>query len=302
MKILITGAAGFLGAAAVKRALGAGHDVRAMIRQGSPRGRVELPDDKIVVADMGDREGLARAVAGGIEAVIHCAATTSQSAPDEALSRKVNVEGTRALYEAARAAGVKRWIQISSMSAHPGSTTVYGRTKLAADEYLRAQTGLPAWTILRPSLIYGPGSRGLVAKTVQLLQKLPVVPMIGPGRELIRPVYVDDVAEAALAALRNDATIGKTYMIGGADEIELNVFMKELVKARGLKRPLFHLPVPLALVMARAMSVVLKNPPITPDNVLGVSEAVRVEQAAAEKDLAGWKPMGLEEGLKKTFE
>lgn len=300
MKILITGAAGFLGAAAVGRALAAGHDVRAMIRQGSPRDRVALPDAKIVYADMSDAAALARAVAG-VEGVLHCAATTSQSAPDEALSRRVNVEGTRLLYEAARKAGVGRWIQISSMSAHPGSTTVYGRTKLAADEYLRIQAGPPAWTILRPSLIYGPGERGLVAKTVGLMKKLPVVPVIGPGRELIRPVYVDDVAGAALAALECPASIGKTYMIGGGDEMELTQFMRELVKGAGLKRPLFHLPVPLALMLARVMSWVLKNPPITPDNVLGVREVPRVDQKAAERDLAGWRPMTLAEGLARTF-
>lgn len=300
MKILITGAAGFLGAVAVRRALAEGHDVRAMIRQGSPRDRVALPDEKIVYADMSDPAGLARAV-NDVEAVIHCAATTSQSAPDEALSRRTNVDGTRLLYEAAKKAGVGRWIQISSMSAHPGSTTVYGRTKLAADEYLRIQAGPPVWTILRPSIIYGPGERGLVAKTVKLMKKLPIVPVIGPGKELIRPAFVDDVADAALAALRSPDSIGKTYMIGGGEEMELTRFMKELVKAAGLKRPLFHLPMPIALMIARAMSLAMKSPMITPDNVLGVREVPRVDQKAAERDLAGWRPMTLAEGLRRTF-
>ncbi|MEN6625277.1 MAG: NAD-dependent epimerase/dehydratase family protein [Candidatus Sumerlaeia bacterium] len=301
MKILVTGAAGFLGAATVKRALAAGHGVRAMIRQGSPRARVGLPDADIVMADLGDPEALARAVAGGIDAVIHCAATTSQGAPDEALSRRTNVEGTRLLYQAAKAAGVGRWVQISSMSAHPGSTSVYGRTKLAADEVLRAESGPPVWTILRPSLIYGPGERGLVAKTVKLLEKLPVVPIVGSGNELMRPIYVDDVADAALAALASDAAQGRTYMIGGADEVTLNEFMTALVKARGLKRPLLHLPIPVALLMAKMMSVALKNPPLTPDNVLGVRQVQRVEHDAALRDLP-WKPITLAEGLRRTFE
>ncbi len=300
MRILVTGAAGFLGAATVARAQAGGHDVVGMIRQGSPRGRVPLPDRQIAQADMGDTAALARAVAG-VEAVIHCAATTSQGAPDEALSWRVNVEGTRLLFEAARAAGVGRWVQISSMSAHPGSSSVYGRSKLAADEYLRAQSGPPAWTILRPHLIYGPGERGLVAKTIKLLEKLPVVPVIGSGRELIRPVYVDDVADAALAALAREATSGRTYMLGGADEIELNEFMRALVRARGLRRPLVHLPVPLALAMARLLALGMKNPPLTADNVLGVREVVRVEQEAAEREL-DYRPLGLEEGLRRTFQ
>ncbi|MCL5269792.1 MAG: NAD-dependent epimerase/dehydratase family protein, partial [bacterium] len=125
-------------------------------------------------------------LAGG-EAVIHGAGVTAEGTPDEALSRRVNVEGAAALFEAARRAGVSRWIQISSMSAHPASTSVYGRTKLAADEFLRRSAPPPRWTILRPSLIYGPGDQGLVAKTLRILRKLPVLPMVGSGRELLRP-------------------------------------------------------------------------------------------------------------------
>src|SRR6185295_7821411 len=104
--------------------------------------------------------------------------------------------------------GIGRWIQISSMSAHPAMRSVYGRTKLAADDLLHRETDrAPNWTILRPSLIYGPGGGGLVDKTTRLLKKLPVIPMVGSGRELLRPVYVTDVADAALACLEHLTTV-----------------------------------------------------------------------------------------------
>ena len=301
MKILITGAAGFLGAETVRRALARGHAVRALIRPQSARERVPLGDGDIIKLDLGTADkATMMAAAAGIEGVINCAAVTSTGATDEAASRAVNVEGTWRLFEAGRAAGAARFVQISSMSAHPASTSAYGRSKLAFDEYLRQCAPPAAWTILRPSLIYGPGGKGLVDKTAALMRKLPAVPVVGSGRELMRPVFVGDVADAALDCLESEKTAGKIYMLGGGDEVSLNDFMAALARALGLKRPLVHLPIPVCLVMAKVFSMVLKNPPLTVDNVLGVRQVQKVEQAEAEADF-GYRPIGLAEGLRRTF-
>ncbi len=191
---------------------------------------------------MSDAAALARAVAG-VEGVLHCAATTSQSAPDEALSRRVNVEGTRLLYEAARKAGVGRWIQISSMSAHPGSTTVYGRTKLAADEYLRIQAGPPAWTILRRALFYGPGERGVgPPKTRGVDEKADRCAGPRAGERTYPAGVRGRRAGAALGCWNAPRRSGKTYMIGGGDEMELSAFMLEMVRGAGLETAAFHTP------------------------------------------------------------
>ena len=298
MKILVTGAAGFLGAETVRLALAGGHDVRAMVRTQSPRDRVPA-GAAIVIGEMADPATFPAAVEG-IEGIIHCAATTSQGAPDAALSTRVNVEGMARLVDAARAPGVARGVPSSSMASHPATTSVYGLSKRAGDEWLRAAQGPPAWTILRPSLIYGPGERGITAKTVALLQKLPVVPIVGSGRERIRPVYVEDVARAALRAFERPQTAWKTYMIGGADEVTLNDFMAALARGAGLRRPLVHLPLVLASALAKAMGLVLKNPPLTEDNVKGVREAQRVEIDESLRDL-DYAPIGLAEGLRRTF-
>lgn len=298
MNILITGAAGFLGSNVARLATRRGHKIRCLVRKTSDLDGLEVPRDRLVFGDMTDAASLKQAVEG-MYAVIHCAATTSEGVPDLELSRRVNVEGTRLLLEAALGSGARRWIQISSMSAHPGSTSVYGRTKLEADEVVRKSRA--DWTILRPSLIFGPGGKGLVAKTQDLMKKLPVMPVVGPGRELIRPVFVTDVAHAALNCLESPITIHKTYMIGGRDEIELNEFFRKLGARIGAKRPLVHIPIPVAMLMARTFALLTKHPPLTVDNVLGVRQAQRVDHAAAVHDFQ-YAPMGFDEALEKTLE
>lgn len=299
MNILITGAAGFLGSAVVRAAARQGHTPLAMMRAHSPASDLDLPAEQFRHADMLHPETFGEALTGA-EAVIHCAAITSAGATDAELSRRVNVEGTRSLYAAARDAGVRRWIQVSSMSAHPAGTSVYGTTKREADDVLRTAESGPVWTIVRPSLIYGPGRRGLVAKTTELLKKLPVLPLIGSGRERIRPVYVDDVAEACLTLIPRQDLAGREYMLGGADEVELREFMKRLAAAGAQPKPLLPLPIPICHLLARVLAMVSDSPPITVDNVLGVKEAVCVDQSGAERDF-DYRPISLDEGLRRTF-
>lgn len=299
MKTLVTGAAGFLGSRIVALALERGHEVRALVRPSSDVSALAaFPPQILRFGDMTDRASLAKA-AEGVETVVHCAAAVSTAAHDLELSRTTNVVGTRDLLEAAAATGLRpRWVQISSMSAHPGTSSVYGVTKLEADSVVTSSR-LP-WTILRPSIIYGPGEKGLVAKTVRIMRKLPIMPIVGPGTELLRPVYVDDVANAVLDCIERSNTIGNTYMIGGPDEVTFNEFMMRLGKAAGVKRPRVHIPIPLAMGIARTLAAVMKNPPLTVDNVLGVMQAQRVDIDPAVRDFQ-FSPMGLEEGLKLTF-
>ena len=290
MKVLVTGATGFLGSRVAAVAREQGHSVRALLRSGSDLAGLSLPPECIFTGDVRDPASL-QGAASAIDA------TTSSAAANLEESRATNAGGTSNLIEEAIRSGNPRWIQISTMSAHPGSTSVYGRTKLEADEIVRASP--LAWTILRPSIIYGPGNRGMIAKTVRTARKLPIMPVIGSGMERVRPVYVDDVARAALACIANSATIGKTYMIGGKEEFTLNEFLRRLTQAYGIGRPLVHLPIPVALLIARILGRLSGNPPLTVDNVLGVKEArdVGIESAIAG---FGFDPISLERGLAMT--
>ncbi len=294
--LLVTGASGFLGRRIVHLALQQGRPVRALVRQPGPD--LDLPREVLFQGDITQPATLIEAVQG-VDSIIHAAATTSETAPDEALSRRTNVVGTGNLLSAASAAGVQRWVQISSLSANPANTSVYGRTKFAADEEVR-RSRLP-WTILQPGTIFGPGGRGLFAKMTRLLSgKMPLVPVLGSGRQTMRPIFVDDAAGAALACLDSTAAIGKTYALGCRDGITFNDFIRGIL--RGLGRRKLRVPIPLwfCFPIARVLGWILKNPPVTVDNLVGIKQMKAPEITEAEQDF-GFAPLTFAEGLEKTF-
>jgi NADH dehydrogenase len=293
--ILVTGASGFLGRRIVRLALQQDRRVRALVR--NPTGDLGLPAEILYRGDVTDPSTLSGAVEGA-EAVIHAAATTSETAPDEALSRRTNVEGTRNLLEAFRKAGSNRWVQISSLSANPANTGVYGRTKFAADEEVR-RSGL-RWTILQPGTIYGPGARGLFAKILRLVSGKPIVPVLGPGTQPMRPIFVDDAAEAALSCLDHEAAVGQSYTLGCRDVITFNDFIRGILHAQGKRKPLIHIPLWFCFPVARVLGWFLKNPPVTVDNLVGLRQMTAPEIDAASRDF-GFAPLTFAEGLQKTF-
>jgi NADH dehydrogenase len=302
--ILITGASGFLGQYLVRRALAQGYAVRALIRRppSDPllSGWIQqnrAPRCLVHQGDITDPSTL-RAALEGVESVVHAAAVTSETAPDEATSWRTNVEGTRNLLAVCREAGVTRWIQISSLSANPANTSVYGRTKRAADEAVR-RSGL-RWTIVQLSTIFGAGSRGLFAKMVRWTDVFPVVPVLGSGTQTMRPIHADDAAAALLACLDQEATVGHTYTLGSGDVITFNDFLRGVVRAQGKRKPLVHIPLWLCFPLARVLGFFLKNPPLTVDNLVGLCQMTAPDITAAVRDF-GFAPRTFAEGLRETF-
>ena len=132
----------------------------------------------------------------------------------------VNVEGTVNVLEAAKKAGVKRYLHMSALGTRPNARSRYHQTKWAAEEAVR-KSGL-AWTIFRPSMIYGPHdiSINVLAK---LLRRSPFVPIFGKGTARIQPISIENVAKCFVAAIKNDETIGKTYDLAGPEAFTWNV-------------------------------------------------------------------------------
>ncbi len=279
MKILVTGAGGFIGVRLVHRLLAEGHDVVALVR--APKGELRLPKPRLQVVrgDMTDAASLDRAVAG-CDVVVHLANATAVT--DWAKARAINVEGTRVLLDACKRAGVKRMVFTSTLSALRERRGPYGQTKLEAEALVRA-SGMP-FVILRPSLVYGAHGIGLVANLAAYLRGLPVVPVIGDGRIELDPIHLEDVNEVIVQCLTRDDVQGKAYDLLGPDRVTFNQFLDRLSAEIGVKKPYLHLPGELMFIAARIATAVLGRSPITEDNVLGLISPAKIDRDSAFRD------------------
>lgn len=171
----------------------------------------------------------------GHDAVVHLAAVTGKASPADYVS--VNEEGTLRLVEAAREAGVERFVLVSSIAARFDDVRryPYARSKIAAEQIVAA-SGLE-WNVVRPTIVVGPDSP--VLTSLAKLAGAPVVPMFGGGRARVQPVSVDDLVRA-LATLCDDAWTfesGTTYDFGGGDVLTMREFLLKIRATLWGKKP-----------------------------------------------------------------
>jgi UDP-glucose 4-epimerase len=191
--IAITGATGFVGQAVVEEACRRGVPLRALARREQPA----CDGVEWLRGDLADRAALARLVAGA-EAVLHVAGVVNT--PDPTGFHLGNVTGTEALIEAAEAAGIKRFVFVSSLAAREPGLSKYGQSKRHAEEAV--QTSGLDWTIVRPPAIYGPRDREILE--MFKAAKWGVVPMPPQGRTSI--LHVADLARLLLELVPSRAT------------------------------------------------------------------------------------------------
>ena len=176
---------------------------------------------------------------------------------------------------------------------------LYGVTKRVADRLFLA-SGLDV-TILRPSLVYGPGARGVFVKLAGLVRRLPVIPVIGPGTWHLRPVFLDDLIDVVVATLARRDVAGRTYDVGGPDRVTYNEFLAAICAALGRRCRRVRLPIGVSFVLASVLERVLANPPLTVDNVHGATLEAPCDLRAIQRDF-GPRLTPLGEGLRRTFE
>lgn len=299
MRVLVTGANGFVGSGLCRVLESSGHQVLALVREGA---NTELitPRVDILFGDFTRRASMRELLtAHQPDAIVHAASIVSNGRPDLESSIRINVTGTAVLAEEARRGGVLRWIQISSMSAHADNRSIYGGTKFLQEAVVRENA--PPWTILRPSLVYGATRRGIFHRMTRLLDRLPVVPMVGFGNEPMRPIHVEDLAQAVDSALGHRASVSQTYDIGGPEDWTFLQMVLAMRRMLGRNRVVLPVPLPVCRLLALAMESVLPNPPITSDNVEGITRARRPDIEPARRDL-DHAPRPFEEGFRECLE
>ncbi|MGA8706389.1 MAG: hopanoid-associated sugar epimerase [Steroidobacteraceae bacterium] len=266
MKALVTGATGFVGAAVARALLRAGAEVRALVRAGSDRRNVAALPLGVVTGDLADPASLERAAAG-CDALFHVAADYRLGARDSAQLYRTNVDGTRAIIEAAQRAGIGRMVYTSSVACvglpadgSPGAEETpvsvadmighYKRSKFLAEQLVLelARAGAPI-VIVNPSTPVGPGDIK-PTPTGQLVRDAANGRMPAYVDTGLNIVHVDDVAAGHLLAFER-GRIGERYILGGQD-MSLRQILAEIAAQVGRPAPAVRLPrtalLPLAYV------------------------------------------------------
>ncbi|MDR6169054.1 NAD-dependent epimerase/dehydratase family protein [Curtobacterium sp. SORGH_AS_0776] len=315
MRVLVTGASGFLGQATAAAVRAAGHEVRTFQRR--PSGVEGVSD---VLGSMTDPAAVARAV-DGIEAVVHLAAKVSLAGdPDDFV--RVNVDGTRTLLDAARGAGVERFVFVSSPSvAHTGSSLVgadagpaeparargdYARTKAAA-ELLALAADAPGFAVVavRPHLVWGPGDTQLVGRIVDRA-RTGRLPLLDSGAALIDTLYVDNAASAMVAALdhaADDGVHGNAYVVTNGEPRPVGDLLAGICTASGVPAPRVHVPAWVARFAGSLVEAVWRvrpgedEPPMTRFLAEQLSTAHWFDQRRTRRDLQWTPAVSIDEGL-----
>jgi uncharacterized protein YbjT (DUF2867 family) len=240
-RVLLLGANGFIGRSVAALLLERGWLVRGVARDPAPLQRT-LPRIETIQGDLArDRDSAIWAArVAGCEAIVNCAGLLRGDL------QAVHVDGPRALYVAARQAGVTRVVLISAIST--GAATDYARTKLAGEAVLR-DSGL-AYSVLRPSLVYGEGSYGGTSLLRGLAGFPYRLPIPGDGDARFSPIHLDDVAAMVAASLEGRAD-GATLMPCGPDTFTLRELLVRLRAWLGLRpAPVLRVPMPLVRLAA----------------------------------------------------
>lgn len=259
MRILVTGATGFIGNKLVEKLIDSDYAVHVFSRKPSNNYNFKWSKDVISIqGDLTNKESICKAVKD-VDAVIHLAAQLGSWWVKESYYYDVNVEGTKNLVEEAKRVDLQHFIYISTAGVfgklkqipanelHPCLPRYpYEKTKYMAERYITnaASRGFPA-TVLRPSHVYGPGDLNTVP-LLRLLQKTHFFPLIGGGNSFFQPVYIDDLIEGIILALKHPGTTrGKLYTLAGNQAVTFKEYFSLISKILGMK--IITLPCPYAL-------------------------------------------------------
>lgn len=259
-QIVILGGTGFVGRHLVPRLQRDGHSITILSRNRERRRDLgTLPRVRVVNADVHDHAALLRRL-DGADAAINLVGILNERKNDGSGFRKAHVELTQSLIAACIEKKVPRLLQMSSLRAGEGES-FYLKSRGEAETLVRG-SGL-AWTIFRPSVIFGDGD-GLFFRFADLLRLAPALPL-ARAHAKFAPVYVGDVAEAFARALAHPATIGHVYELFGPRTIELGELVRWTARMTGRRRLVLPLPDALGALQAR-IGEWLPGKPISRDN------------------------------------
>ena len=314
MRYLITGAAGFLGAAVTRRVLAEGDEAVGLVRDAGAARDLEAAGARIVTGTVGDPNDVA-AAAHGCTVLVHCAAVPSHRASRRAL-RWTNVAGTENVLKAARKAGCERVVHVSCADVTLSNQDrvhwnekreldhrpldEHAITKQVAEDLVLSENGrgIEA-TALRPALLWGPGDRThLPALAREGLAG--GIRLVGSGESFIATTYVESFVDAVLAAAEVTAAPGHAYLVADGELAEAREFFEQLSGAVGLPPPRTGPTYGLAYAMAWARER-MRNAGPWPTDVIHRGRSTHFDCQNAMTDL-DWSPRPMTEGMERLAE
>lgn len=266
MKIAVTGGTGFVGKAIVSELLGEGHEVAVLARNAPESQAEDGRRPEYVQGNVAQGEGITELLEGR-DALIHLVGIIREAGQNT--FDRVHREGTQNVVKASIQAGVKKMVHMSALGTRPDAVSQYHRSKWAGEEAVRT-SGLE-WTIFRPSIIFGPGD-SFVNMLADAMRRSPVMPVPGGGRNLMQPVFVNDVARAFSEAAAHPWSAEKVYELGGPDVLEFKYILMLISQAIEKKRIFINLPLFIvrpAVTLLQAVGVPL---PMTTDQLIMMQE------------------------------
>jgi nucleoside-diphosphate-sugar epimerase len=255
-RAFVTGATGFVGQHLVSGLVERGASVIALVRKPTRLG-VET-----IVGDLGRDDPALAAALAGCDVVFHCAGAVGDRVT-WASGHAVNVEGTRRIAEAARRAGVPRFVHVSTLGVYGVDAGTYSErsprkrvdepytdTKIEAEETAERIFEGDALRIVRPGMIYGPNDTGMMPRLAEMIRKR--VPLIGNGRTPVTLVHVRDVVAALVAAALSEH--GGVWNVRGPDDLTWEELARRVAGALGVRAPK-HMPKPVAALIARVLEL-----------------------------------------------
>lgn len=263
--ILVTGGTGFVGSHIVRRLAREKIKTRCLVRTGSNVNRLKEPEIELAYGDLTDKESLNKALEG-VETVIHLIGIIVER--KGATFEIIHTQGTMALVEACKDAGVKRFIYISALGARENARSRYHRTKWDAEQSI-ITSGME-YVILRPSIMIGEGGE-FITMLSGIIQKAPVIPVIG-AKSKLQPIYVENTADCVLRSLAQPKIANRIFEIGGPEQMTYRELYITLAQVLNIKKPVVEIPVWLIWPAAYILEQAMEKPALTTQQLMMLQE------------------------------
>ena len=305
MKVLVTGASGFVGSHMVETLLKAGDSVRGLSRAVPTEDRSKAGAEYIDDVDVALSSSFTPQMFDDVEAIVHLVGIIQEGTGSQTFQR-IHVDGTQNLVDAARGSGFSgRLVYMSAIGSAPDAPAEYSRTKYAAEQIVM-KSGLP-FTIFRPSLVMGWDGE-FVQQMGDLIKHgglpfplpFPFIPVPGAGENKFQPIDVDDLCTCVSRSLILPETVNQIYEVGGATQVTFNQLLEGFAQHLGVKKPMMHAPIPVLRVVASVLEALMSKPPVTRDQLANLGRDNITDSHAIEQ-VFGIHPQPFDNILTKVY-